>query len=188
MTGEKGSTSVMSIGRLDRFQRLHAGDDGQHRHPAAQPLGLVLRVDLVVEVLGRERCPQPEQEADDEGDPHVAHRLGELGDVGWLAGETTSTPPGVSAPVTWSWASCSFKTASWLASAEIVAVVPADGEVSLSSGLSWASSAAICALELLLGGDDGVEGVGPLVGDKRRWRRCWRPGLPGRGYGRWPSG
>jgi len=45
--------------------------------------------------------------------------------------------------VTWSWASCSFKTASWLASAEIVAVVPAEGEVSLSSGVSRTSSAVI---------------------------------------------
>ncbi len=42
---------------------------------------------------------------------------GELGEPGGVAGVTTSTPPVVTAPFTWSWASCDLREACWAASA-----------------------------------------------------------------------
>ena len=66
--------------------------------------------------------------------------LGELGALGLVAGVTSSTPPVFTAPFTWSWASWSFRAASWVSSAVTSA---ADAGFD-SSDLAWASIEAIC--------------------------------------------
>ena len=62
--------------------------------------------------------------------------------LGAVAGVTSSIPPVLTAPLTWSWASCSFSTASWLSSALTSA---ADAGFDWSD-LTCAAIEAICRL------------------------------------------
>ena len=77
-------------------------------------------------------------------EPRTASRdgLGELGALGAVAGVTTWTPPVVTAPLTWSWASCSFSAASWVSSAVTWAAAAGLDP----SDLACASIVAICWL------------------------------------------
>jgi hypothetical protein len=86
--------------------------------------------------------------------------LGELGELGAVAGVTSSTPLVLTAPFTWSWASCSFSTASWLSSA----VTSAADDGFDWSELTWASIEAICWLSWVFGRSCQVVDCEPIAG------------------------
>ncbi len=81
--------------------------------------------------------------------------LGELGEVGTVAGVTSSSPEDAVAPATWSWASWPLSTACWLeraasCAAELAGSLPISLLITPICLVSWPSAAVRLLIEVVV--------------------------------------